>query len=1370
MLSLTTGTTKSPLLTPVAEAFPTPTAAVVGSVIQVDGRRSSGEGSLTYRWRFLDPLPIGSRVAEEGFRVLELDGSVVSFSPDVAGEYRVGLVVGDGFTESPEVTVSVPVKVILVPHGRGVVPDGKFIWQYLRDAWADVEGREMFETLWSVITQTAGGELLKLYQTDYSKSIKDIQALYQRRWLKYEPKLELDSTDVSFFLGGQAAGMDGITGPIGYTGRGILVSSTEILVTEGSTLPSPSGVQLQVLFSSTGSNTGLRNIAKANAKKTGYILSSVLASYADDRVVKVGFTFKAASKTWSFVEPEVGPAWDIRVGDVVNIDSGANAGLYRVLTHTAGTFPTPLGEVTVDRTPPEASAGELSYCYHPVGIKVYPTSVSLTGSIGVPTSADLSSTAKGRVITACGQAFTLLRTGNDPYQRVPMTVATMDQDALPAGLNGQAWRIPHTLVSKTLNFRELGVSPGDVLVFDVESHSLDKIVQIPVQVVGVDRSRIGFVLTDEDLVPGVVPAIPNWVYTTLADAFAVQTVTQNADGTLTFSGTAQSMKTEIESIAFARTYLNTEITESTDLVVGGIAFQLRPRFIIRNSLLPLDASVRSIPVLQQFILQPDMVVENGVVYQVKDGVKYPIPATPQTLFENLDYVVDREVAFSGPLSFQTGTDVLSTRGGDFVDRGIVPGDSFVIDAPSPAAGTYRILRVVDSETLLLGSEIPAQVTPVVRAQVRVLRGSTGCFVRFTPNRFTPKAMNCDRMWAEVTFFDNGEVIENNFGLSVGLKRDDLTDPTNTSMYRQAVAGLMYAYSRGSAIDTVRLGVQILLGLPYSEHRGVIRSIEKDYRVDHTGTPTMGRMLVEDIDTAGTTLGVLRVYTFPLDPVSPLSGVDTNPATGREYAVGDTVEIFSALCKGVEVLDEVLSPLGGGYSVMRRLQQFHSVRVRFNDYLFDAGEISLVSKFLSRITPSYIEWFLSAAVDLQDIIKETDRLKVRTQVRILDNASLCLPIMLGVGDHSPVSATPHVFVDGGFYRVLREGQDLVVTAAETFTVTAAGLLNPRTGESFDSGLCKTTDYLYIPAGVNAGTYPLATVTDGGGTITSSDLEASAAGIPYAVLRKVSPLLRISDTAVVVSGNSTVTLNPGLRNDGVAPGHWLLLNGQRFTITRVKKQSTTWNQVEVTPTPNFSGTFSTGTNIVNPKLITTEFPITFTATGIGSTVVAVPLRIRALLDPMDEIYIASLGRSFTVYNPQYSSTQIALSETLAAGSYSAVIRKPRRPDGLGWDLVEKQDPEDGISMVMSTAGSTATCTAASNAVDISVPNNVSAMELVTGDYLIFTSGANSTVDIGLGAGVFLVEYTDYQEIGPVNRIYTTRTVTQSGAAAWKIERRR
>jgi hypothetical protein len=262
--------------TPSASLAASPEFAVLGSVITLDSRLSSDPDSLELTFHFsFSSVPIGSKVASEGFKVLDDTGAMVSFAPDVVGKYVVGVTVSNGTYESSTAFTSIDVRALVVPHARGLVPDGKFIWSYLRDVWTQVDGKEFFETLWSALIQIAGGELLKLYQVDYNKSIRDIQDLFQRRWLRYEPTFEVGQ-DCTFIFGGSKAGRGAVTGAVGDNGLAIITDRSELLVVQGTIRPDLAGRAIRIQYSRNAENVGSYIIAGTTAKAGGFRLTEDL--------------------------------------------------------------------------------------------------------------------------------------------------------------------------------------------------------------------------------------------------------------------------------------------------------------------------------------------------------------------------------------------------------------------------------------------------------------------------------------------------------------------------------------------------------------------------------------------------------------------------------------------------------------------------------------------------------------------------------------------------------------------------------------------------------------------------------------------------------------------------------------------------------------------------------------------------------------------------------------------------------------------------------------------------------------------------------------------------------------------------------------
>lgn len=198
-----------------------------------------------------------------------------------------------------------------------------------------------------------------------------------------------------------------------------------------------------------------------------------------------------------------------------------------------------------------------------------------------------------------------------------------------------------------------------------------------------------------------------------------------------------------------------------------------------------------------------------------------------------------------------------------------------------------------------------------------------------------------RLWAETTYLDNRPTIEANFGLPAEFTLDDLSTLPENVDYLSAVRGLWYAYFNGPTVFNIKAGVQILLGLPYAEETGTIEEIRDDF------STTNGRILVRDLVNTE----IVRSYTFPHSLL-----VETNPATGKPYVVGDKVVQFSPLVKGVEVLDYVNSSkwFGGyvGQGAFFEVEKFFKFLIRVDSKAFNLNALLFVKSFVLRIKPTY----------------------------------------------------------------------------------------------------------------------------------------------------------------------------------------------------------------------------------------------------------------------------------------------------------------------------------------------------------------------------------------------------------------------------------
>ncbi len=199
----------------------------------------------------------------------------------------------------------------------------------------------------------------------------------------------------------------------------------------------------------------------------------------------------------------------------------------------------------------------------------------------------------------------------------------------------------------------------------------------------------------------------------------------------------------------------------------------------------------------------------------------------------------------------------------------------------------------------------------------------------------------DLIWAETTYLDNRPVIEQNFGIPVEFTLDNLSQLPNNVDYLSAVRGLWYSYFHGPTLFNLQAGTQILLGLPFAEETGIIEEIRDDF------SSTQGRILVRD----AVSTEIVRSYSFPAS-----LDMEVNPVTNAPYAVGDTVQQFSPLVTGTEVLDRVKDPKWfEGYlhqGNFYELEKFHKFLIRVDSAAFNLAALLFVKSFVLKIKPTY----------------------------------------------------------------------------------------------------------------------------------------------------------------------------------------------------------------------------------------------------------------------------------------------------------------------------------------------------------------------------------------------------------------------------------
>ena len=199
----------------------------------------------------------------------------------------------------------------------------------------------------------------------------------------------------------------------------------------------------------------------------------------------------------------------------------------------------------------------------------------------------------------------------------------------------------------------------------------------------------------------------------------------------------------------------------------------------------------------------------------------------------------------------------------------------------------------------------------------------------------------DTLWAEVTYLDNRPAVEANFGTLVAFTSAKATAISDSLDYLSAVRGLWYAYFDGPSIENIRIGIQILLGLPFAEEEAVVDRIDAHFSI------LLGRIFLRDVSNPA----IIRGYFYPT--VSGL-GLAINQNTRKTIEVHDKIAQFAPLSTGVEVLDwlrcaEWVIPYS---TVFSEVEKFFRFAIRANVDAFEPANLTLAIDFMLKFKPHY----------------------------------------------------------------------------------------------------------------------------------------------------------------------------------------------------------------------------------------------------------------------------------------------------------------------------------------------------------------------------------------------------------------------------------
>lgn len=301
-------------------------------------------------------------------------------------------------------------------------------------------------------------------------------------------------------------------------------------------------------------------------------------------------------------------------------------------------------------------------------------------------------------------------------------------------------------------------------------------------------------------------------------------------------------------------------------------YTTRFKSVRRRSQMYVDDLVLSMPRLQEIIAldrvtDPEPPLLENRDYRIESVTTIEDKDVNTIQFYNFWYPFDLRgfAGYSGAVSrnyfFDASVDFEATFGEDADMR------EYVLEIEGE--GTFRLFQVISATQIELYDNV-----------LKLNLTGKKWWVR---RRVSPP----DSLWAEITHLDNRPLIEANFGHLVGFDLDHLEGRTDDLDYLSAVQGLWYFKWHGRTPYNIRVGSQIILGLPFAEKAGTIIDIQDPY------DSSRSRVLVQDEDNDL----IVRSYFYPTT-----LGLEINSVTGNPYTVGDAVPRFAPLSQGIDVVD------------------------------------------------------------------------------------------------------------------------------------------------------------------------------------------------------------------------------------------------------------------------------------------------------------------------------------------------------------------------------------------------------------------------------------------------------------------------------------
>lgn len=407
----------------------------------------------------------------------------------------------------------------------------------------------------------------------------------------------------------------------------------------------------------------------------------------------------------------------------------------------------------------------------------------------------------------------------------------------------------------------------------------------------------------------------------------------------------------------------TSASSATFVVFGQVITLSVPAIsVTRRHAIRASGDVRSLGVLREFTEQ-QRVTPSGRVRLTDSKRAIDMGRAAIDLIEGTGFRLVVSPRIVAPVSGLSGERVLTCD-----TTHILIGDTLVIQV-GIGAGRYAVTDVVRGGVRLL-APVARSFTGATALVLREGEANADTRVEFTP----PLPTNApSALWSEGAVLAS-PFVERRFGTIVGITRAEWESRLTNTPYIDAVRALYHARMGNQTPYAVARTVAVLLGMPYTPRRAVVR------RIDPIGNAL--RVIVEDMDDLGRAVGSFHVHDIVSadeDGLDEDTGL-IDAADGSPISVGSELEPMTVLSRGVSVIDSVES---GDDSVAAR--HMFAVNVTASRVYMTSETPKLMKLAVRASRPAYTQVSPRLRSAHRDDVKIETSLSARLRKQLFDTA-------------------------------------------------------------------------------------------------------------------------------------------------------------------------------------------------------------------------------------------------------------------------------------------------------------------------------------------------------------------------------------------------